>query len=110
MNTRLIKWGVIAVLIVGVAWVSYQWGATSAREEAAEARTEAVEQAQREARAKLQKAVDEARKRARVHAERAEELASEVNQLEQRASEYASSDAGQQECLGDEGLDRFNSL
>ena len=42
MTTRLIKWGAIAALIVAVAWISYQWGASAAREAAAEARSEAV--------------------------------------------------------------------
>lgn len=110
MTTRLIKWAVIAALMLAIGWTCYQWGQSVARENAAEARTEAVAQARQEARAKMQEAVDAARERAQQHAQRAEKLESELDALESKAERYAASEAGQKECLGEPGMEAWNEL
>lgn len=108
--TRWIKWGAIAALILVVAWTCYQWGQSVAREEAAEARTEAVEQARKEARRQMQEDIEAARDRARAHAERVDELQARVREQQQTVDEYAQSDQGQRECFGEKGVERFNDL
>ncbi len=110
MTTRLIKWVIIAVLVAALGWGAYLYGRSIEREIQAEARTEAVAEARREAERRLMQQVDRARQRAREHAKRVEDLQGTVRELERTAAEYAASDAGQQQCLGPEGRERFNAL
>ena len=110
MTTRLIKWGAIALLVVAVAWVAYQWGKSVAREQAAEARTAAVQEARAEARREYQQQLEAARERARAHAERVEQLRERVEDQQRAVEDYAQSDQGQRECFGDEGVEQFNAL
>jgi len=114
MMTRLIKWAVIVALIAAMTvlagWLGYRWGQADCAAEAAEARTEAVSEATRAAEQALYRAQDRNRVLAAQAAKRRKDLQAELRAAQSQVEAYAASQAGQRECLGQEGRDAWNKL
>lgn len=103
---KFIKWGAIALLVVAVAFLSFQWGQTVAERDAEERRREAVQEAVRAANEKARVRVQEAEKRAQTFYDRLSQAREELDALDSRVSDY---EGGEEQCLPPDALELYNS-
>ena len=103
-------YGIAGVAIAGLVLGAYYMGRASYRAEAAEAQTAAVAAAHEEARERWQGALEAQRARAADHRARTRELEAELDAADDRIATFQGSEAGQRQCLGEEGRKLWDEL
>jgi len=105
MTTKLIKWGAIFALMVGVGWTSFQWGQSDAMKDAAEKRQEAIQQAIEKREAEYRSNLKSVQNQATALQERLNKANEKLDKKDSRIEDLKDGDKA---CFGEESLKLYN--